>query len=428
MIKKLRRKFVIINMLFVFAVLVCVFVAVLISYSQTLSDDIRHALMQSVEQQIKLPKINPDGTEESKPNNYTEAEKNMPKERDMLDDKTPKFIAVYSFIMNENGYPTKTIQSSSIIDSGDLNDIAAAINNDEYENFGVMGEYNLYYYKHRLADGQTAVALADSGYYTSSMATMLFYCIAIVLLILIALFFISLFLSKWALKPVEKAWTQQKQFIADASHELKTPLTVILANTKILLRKKDCKISEQLQWVESTEEEAENMKKLVESLLFLARSDAQEQQQSKLPVEAVSISELTENIVLQFEPVAYERRIELDSEIEENITISGDPAQLRQLLQILLDNACKYSEGNGKILVTLKKGSLTVFNSGKPIPEESLPHIFERFYRSDSARSDSGSFGLGLSIAKRIALNHGGDLTAQSSDEIGGTRFIFSFA
>ncbi|MGN0442117.1 MAG: sensor histidine kinase [Acutalibacteraceae bacterium] len=246
------------------------------------------------------------------------------------------------------------------------------------------------------------------------------------MLSLVAFFFVSLFLSKWALKPVEKAWIQQKQFIADASHELKTPLTVILANTKILSDKRDEKIEDQIQWIESTQAEAESMKELVESLLFLARSDA-ESEQTKMVVENVSLSDLTESTALQFEPVAYERSIVLTTVIEENVFISGDSSQLNRLLQIMLDNACKYTPVNGEIVITLSKNHLSVFNSGPPIPEESLPHLFERFYRADKARSDRSSFGLGLSIAKTIVTNHGGTLTVESSDKIGGTVFTFSF-
>lgn len=415
MIKKLRHKFIIINMLFVFVVLVIVFVIVLASYSQTLTTDIHRSLTQAVEDRVKVPKMEPDDSS-------TPIKDDVAVSRE----KIPKFIAIYAFIMDENGYPTKTLQPSSLIDDSDINDIALLVSKAEYEEVGVLNEYNLYYYRHRLASGNSAVSLADAGYYYNSMTTMLFYSFAIIALSLIAFFFISLFLSKWALKPVEKAWTQQKQFIADASHELKTPLTVILANIKILLKKKDSKIDEQLQWIESTEEEAENMKKLVESLLFLARSDA-ESEQTVVLSEDINLSELTETAALQFEPVAYERHITLNSSIEENIMIKGDSSQLKQLVQIFLDNACKYTPTDGNILISLKKNQMSVFNSGTPIPKENLPHIFERFYRSDKARSDPSSFGLGLSIAKRIALNHGGDLSAESSNEIGGTKFTFTF-
>lgn len=168
------------------------------------------------------------------------------------------------------------------------------------------------------------------------------------------------------------------------------------------------------------------MKSLVESLLFLARSDA-EFEQTKMIINDVSLSDLTESAALQFEPVAYERCINLETAIEENVLIKGDSSQLNRLLQILFDNACKYTPKNSKIIIKLTKNRLSVFNTGAPIPKESLPHLFERFYRADKARSDRSSFGLGLSIAKTIAVNHGGDLSVESSELIGGSIFTFSF-
>lgn len=342
------------------------------------------------------------------------------------DNKNPKFISVYAFYMTEDGEVINTIQSADLLDESDLNDIARLVTEGAYDAVCELDEYNLYYYKRMLPNGFVAVSLADSHFYYNSISSLLMYSLAIGILSLVAFFFISLFLSKWALKPVEKAWVQQKQFIADASHELKTPLTVILANTKILSDNKNQVIENQLQWLESTKAEAENMKSLVESLLFLARSDA-EFEQTKMIINDVSLSDLTESAALQFEPVAYERCINLETAIEENVLIKGDSSQLNRLLQILLDNACKYTPENSKIIIKLTKNRLSVFNSGSPIPKESLPHLFERFYRADKARSDRSSFGLGLSIAKTIAVNHGGDLSVESSELIGGSIFTFSF-
>lgn len=415
MIKKLRRKFVIINMLFVFVVLLCVFVAVFISSSQNLTNDIHRSLIMAANDKSKYPK-HEFGNGELMPDDSPDSQ-----------EKDPKFISVYSFCMTDDGYPLKTIQANNLLDDSEITEIARLIAEEAYDEVSILKEYNLYYYKHSTANGNCIVSLADAEYYYSSISSMILSSLAIGSLSLIAFFFISLFLSRWALKPVEDAWEQQKQFIADASHELKTPLTVILANSKILLSKKSNKIEDQLQWIESTQAEAQNMKELVESLLFLARSDAQGEQTKTLST-LVSLSELTESTALQFEPVAYEKKIDLQSEIEENITVQGDLSQLKQLIQILLDNACKYTSDNGTVIITLRKNTLSVFNSGEPIPKENLPHLFERFYRSDTARSDSSSFGLGLSIAKTIALNHGGDLCVESNSSIGGTVFTFSFS
>lgn len=414
MIKKLRRKFIVINMLLVLLVLLCVFVTVILSTSQSLQYDINRSLSQSAQLKNKSPKDIPlaGATPPNNGDNFR---------------KDPNFISVYVFSTDESGYDVNSIQTNDLIDDSELTDVAALIIQKENEQVGLLDGYNFYYYRHYLGNGYSIVSLCDANYYSSSMASMLISSLAIGTLTLIAFFIISLFLSRWALKPVEEAWIQQKQFIADASHELKTPLTVILANTKILSKNRNDKIGDQIKWIESTDEEAQNMKNLVESLLFLARSDTQSDSEIVLENE-INLSELTENAELQFEPLAYERGIELSSMIDDNVVVKGDLQQMRQLLQVLLDNACKYTPHNGKILITLKKGKLSVFNSGAPIPKEDLPHLFERFYRSDKARSDSSSFGLGLSIAKRIAMNHGGDLAVESSDELDGTRFIFTFS
>ncbi len=412
MIKKLRRKFIIINMLFVVVVLLAVFIALIFSSSQALTNDIHRALTQAVNDKRDMPRLDNMMGGNSPVND--------------IQDKDPKFIAVYSFAIDKDGNQVAVLRPGNLIDDDNIDKIAKLSLDLENDKMGVIDGYDLYYYKRSLSNGYSIVALADARYYYESIISTLIFSLAIGAISLIAFFFISLFLSKWALKPVERAWTQQKQFIADASHELKTPLTVILANTKILLSKKNDKISEQIQWIESTEEESENMKQLVESLLFLARSDA-ESVEEKVMSERVNLSELVETSVLQFEPVSYEKDVELRSDIDENVMIDGDSAQLKRLVLILLDNANKYADSGGVISVALKGGRLSVYNSGEPIPSESLPHIFERFYRSDKARSDSSSFGLGLSIAQRIALNHGGSLSAVSSADIGGTEFTFTF-
>ena len=248
------------------------------------------------------------------------------------------------------------------------------------------------------------------------------------LLFLLCFLLVSIFLARWALRPVETAWEQQNQFIADASHELKTPLTVILANLRILLSHKDATIREELQWVESTQEEAGRMKKLVENLLFLARSDARS---TPMVYSTFSFSDLILGCLLTFEPVAFEQGVMIEDHISEDISLTGDASQIRQLVAILLDNACKYA-GNAtggetddkKVTVTLVSENdrirLTVHNTGKAIPEEDLPHLFERFYRTDKSRARTdGGYGLGLAIAQTIAKNHRGKITVVSAENLG---------
>ena len=223
---------------------------------------------------------------------------------------------------------------------------------------------------------------------------------------------------------MERAWEQQRQFTADASHELKTPLTVILANTGILLSHKQETISNQVKWVENTETEAQRMKQLVEDMLFLAKSDDVRLPVTHLPLD---FSDAVLSRILPFESVAYEQGITIQSNIERDIVVNGDEGQLKQLVSILMDNACKYAPQGGTITVSLlreqEKAKLVVNNTGGVIAPEELAHVFERFYRSDKSRArKQGGYGLGLAIAKSIAEKHHGVITAES-EEKSGTSF-----
>ena len=221
---------------------------------------------------------------------------------------------------------------------------------------------------------------------------------------------------------MERAWQQQRQFVADASHELKTPLTVILASTDIVLSHPSDLVSDQAKWLSNTREEARQMKGLVEDLLFLARSD--DARLAFRPMET-GLSQLVEGCLLPFEPVAFEAGVTLTAELSPGLTVQGDESQLRRLVRILLDNGVKYAGGpQPAVTVTLvrqqDKIRLTVHNTGDPIPPEHLPHLFERFYRADPSRDRAqGGYGLGLAIANSIVLSHRGRLTVTSTREAG---------
>ncbi len=233
-------------------------------------------------------------------------------------------------------------------------------------------------------------------------------------------FAVSWFLSRWLVRPVEEGWRSQQQFVADASHELKTPLTVMLADVDILLAHGEETVDSQRKWVEYIRQEGLRMKELVQDLLFLARGDAGQRER---PREAVSLSDLCEGCVMSFDPVAFERGLTLESRVAPNVSVIGSGEDLRRLAAILLDNACKYSEPGGTVALTLTAGDkavLTVHNTGAPIPAEAQAHLFERFYRADAARSrEAGGHGLGLSIAAAIAEAHRGKITVSSTQREG---------
>ena len=294
------------------------------------------------------------------------------------------------------------------------------------EGFGSLSDLGLFYVK-RQAGGVMYLAFADMG--SASGWRSLAATLAVVEAAALAVFFvISLFFSRWALRPVARAWTQQRRFVADASHDLKTPLTVILANTSIALEHPERSVASQSQWLESTQHEAEAMQSLVGDLLALAKMDEEEaaaQSGDARPAfEEVDLSDVLEGEALQFESVAFERGVKLESQVEPGIELRGNEQRLRRLAGTLIDNACKYVDDGGAVDVSLsrsgKQAKLAVRNTGAPISPEDLPHVFDRFYRADKARTGgAGGHGLGLAIARAIAEEHGGTLTVASTQAEG---------
>ncbi len=212
--------------------------------------------------------------------------------------------------------------------------------------------------------------------------------------------------------PVERAWKREKQFLADASHELKTPLTVILSSSALLEETAD---EEQATYVENIRAEGQRMKALVEDMLTLWRTE-----EAKPVLAPTSLSEIVTEAALRFEPVAFEAGHALHYDIENDLHILGEAEQLRRLVNILLDNAVKYAAPSTAIRLTLdkvgKQAVLAVENEGAPIPAEKLEHLFDRFYRADDSRGEAKGFGLGLAIAREIVHGHRGTISARSDE------------
>ena len=228
---------------------------------------------------------------------------------------------------------------------------------------------------------------------------------------LAVMFFVSILLARWAIKPVETTLEEQRRFVSDASHELKTPLTVINTNADVLRSE----IGEN-KWLGYIQSEAARMSKLVNDLLYLSRFDHGKDIYER---KRFSLSGAVLGAVLPFESVVFEAHKRLDTSIEENIFYTGDEGKIRQLVAILLDNAIKNTFDGGTITVTLtgseSRPRIAVRNEGAGIDEKDIPHIFERFYRCDDSRArGTGGFGLGLAIAQSIAQGHGGKLTVVS--------------
>lgn len=404
MIQKLRRKFVLINMSLVFSVLLIVFSVFLYTNYQRLENtsknDMKMALTRTSEK--TPPKFEIGG---SKPQD--------------LPPTTPIVCAV----LDSDGEILKTVGQNAEISQQVLGQaVQQALEANTRE--GTISSLDLRFLRQDMPSG-VKIAFADRSHERDSIRSLLLSALLVGAGGLFAFFLISLYLARWALRPVERAWEQQRQFVADASHELKTPLTVILANIGILLSHRESTIEQQLKWVEYTGTEATRMKQLVDDLLFLAKSDARRIPPPQTPVD---LSNIAWSSLLPYESVAFEQGVTLNSSIAPNLFILGDSGRLQQLIVILLDNACKYAGEHGIVTLTLEqvqsKARLTVNNTGALIPMDQLEQIFERFYRLDQSRArKTEGYGLGLSIAKTIVEAHGGKISAVSSAGAG-TSFI----
>lgn len=391
MLKKLRIKFVVINMSIVTIMLGIIFYMLFFSTSRTLE-------LESIQMMEKLS-MNPQkitlGVQEEKPD---------------LAIRLPYFTVLHNRAgeIIEIGGDYYDLSDTEMIES------IVQLSKDMHTDIGTLNDYNLRFMRTQTPMGECYV-YSDITNEQSILKGMGRAFLAIGLVAFLVFLGISIFLAMWAVKPVEKAWKQQKQFVADASHELKTPLTVIMTDAE-LMNTPDCEEGERIQLTESILTMSAQMRGLVESLLELARIDNGIMKNKMTPTD---FSEITSNACMMFEPLFFENDRVLDYDVDPDIQVKGSDAHLKQLVDILLDNACKYSSPNGMTVAQLKKIQskrclLTVSSQGEALNEEDLKNIFKRFYRLDKARTMNHSYGLGLSIAQNIVKEHRGKIWAES--------------
>lgn len=270
-----------------------------------------------------------------------------------------------------------------------------------------------YIYKLQKKQGKRYLMLINATPALQATMPSIILCIFLLFCGLILFIFSSRIISRWLTQPIEDMISSEKKFISNASHELKTPLAVIRANTQLLQKE----VSGDNKHLEYIHQETERMIVLVNKMLTLVRLDtAQNQTQPK----RFRVDEALYDIIYPMESVAYEKKIRMTAEIQEEMYIDGIEDQIQNLLSILLNNAISYTPECGEIVIRsylhAKKFYLKVANSGDPIPEEIRDRLFERFFRADEAREDNGHYGLGLSIASSIAANHGGRIRVDYED------------
>lgn len=427
MLKKLKIKFVLINLLLITVVLLVCFLSIYATAKINIEEESVTALQTFI--------IIPDNTGKSQGavNKPSENKFEIPHSEDVIVNKSSHLsvfcvkVDEYKNILSVYEYKeTLTADNKELLTKYSK---AALKNWNKKENTGILEKYNLRYCVKQ--NGRNLyISFLDMKQEQESMTALVKGFYLIMFLSWLVVILVSFVLAEISIRPVERAWKRQKQFVADASHELKTPLTVILASTDIMLSDKENVSSEQRKWLECTKTESERMKELLSGMLYLARSEDEAGSVVSSPHSVFNLSETLSESLLSFEIQCFEKGKTLDDNVEENIFIKGNQAEIKQLVDIFLDNACKYSDDNGKISVSLKSGgnkcTLSFANTGTPIPQKDIPHIFERFYRSGDSRSrDEGGYGLGLSIAKSIADKHGTKISVVSGEN--GTEFSIRF-
>ena len=305
------------------------------------------------------------------------------------------------------------VSGTSELDEDTLDAVLPVVS-AQTEDFGTLSDYGLIYYRDD-SSGTGSIALTDTAYIGSSMTDLLLALAAVWLCAMLCFFAVSLWLSKLAVRPMERAAEREKQFVADVSHDLKTPLAVITANNSILLENPEAPVGSLKRWVDSTGQAVRQMQSLVDEMLTLTVA----QRGISVPLIPVDLSGAVTKAALQLESVAYDRQVTLETEITEHITVQGGTESLQRIASSLIENAIKYEPVGGRVTVTLsaakRQASLAVHNHGSLIPPETLPHVFDRFYRGDKSRGSAQGHGLGLAIVRQLTEDLGGSITVRSS-------------
>ena len=405
-----RKRFVQFNMLLI-GIVLAVMVAVIAGY---MTRDYYTSLRETMEQVVaplRFFSLPPEGRPEK------------PEFQEPPEDIQRKDILTVFYSREDDSYTL--LSNSEVFSQEELPSLLHTIVSQE-KNFGILYNQDAIYYR----SGKTPykIAIASTDYIVHSVVNLVLVLLAVWVGAMLLFLLISIRLSAVAARPMEEAMQREKQFVADASHDLKTPLSVILANNSILMENPENKVGDLRRWLDSTQEAAKRMQKLIAEMLTLADV---ERQDVPLVREEVDLANIAMKADLELESVAFEKNVTLEDDLPDRCMVTGNADYLLRIVMSLLENALKYEPSGGRVSIHLtqskKKTVLAVCNQGSRIADEDLPHVFDRFYRSDKSRTNSaGSFGLGLAITKEMVERLGGTISVTSSREEG-TVFSVTF-
>ena len=355
----------------------------------------------------RIPKTFENLDNKNRPNDFDRARNNP------ADDQRRIYLdfTIYTIILDNDGNYLELINNTNN-DELDEESIKKIANNIINNHKGAYYIGNLYTTKYAYSfTSNNTLVIMDNTETNSLMLKGLVSNIFMFLLCEIAIFGFTYLITKWIITPVSKSFEKQKIFVADASHELKTPLSVMVASADAYFNDKDEK------WVKNMKSESERMIKLVTELLDLAKTDSEQD----IVMEENNLSDIVEGSILTFESLFYENKIKLKYDITPDIKMLCNENLIIELMSILIDNAIKHCTEPSKVFVNLYKNNkqiiLEVKNTGLPIKKEEEEKIFERFYKADASRNrNSNNYGLGLAIAKNIVERHNGEIKASSAN------------
>jgi len=408
MFNRLRNRFLVVNMVIITFIMLVAFAAIYTITYQNVRNDIDMELGRVSEFFHK-----PDGNRGSGGAQPKQGLMDKP-----MDNRNPPPERSVSFSLRTDKQWSITATDSRFGMDGEFYRMAVQ---KASASLSPKGQFNLdgnrwAYSVQTFADGGHSIVFLDVTAQQTILTRLVYTFLIVGFVMLIIIFFVSRYFAARSIAPVKEAFDKQKQFIADASHELKTPLAVIHTNADVLLANGGDTIEQQSQWLHRIKSETERMKTLTNDLLYLTEMD---DARERVLYTSVDVSDAVESVILTMEAVMFEKELALSYEIEPGLRAHGNSEQIKQVVMILLDNAAKYTNARGSVDVALKKHhhgiELTVSNTGAGIAPEHLGRLFDRFYRVDPSRSRKhGGYGLGLAIAKSIVEQHRGKIAARS--------------